>query len=450
MYRHHTTKGWGAQIGVGIDYKTQSEIGPGCIVLWACNLKTISLLYKNKLFLNGGIMGRKRIKAIQTTPLSQKLIELRAKTGDSREELGARVGVSATYIGMLESGERQPSRDLVLKLADVCFSSSQKHQIDELLLLAGYSPLHMPALHTPQDPLALKAEAAESEQANFQAFSAWIIELLKNNHFEEAQQALQMGFQRFQAHVQLQSLVAMLELSRGHYQEAILSQNSAIEAYQENPPLQVTLADLKLNLGEMYFLKAVHQAELSQADRIQDLQRACAILAEASALDREDVYILDEFARCSFNLALLLEGSEAVSCWQVCVGAFETVLGAENKQVLGQVVLNEASLFLALAYAKLGQFQQAFFILDLVSTYLPEHWLLHYVRAVCLCLSYQQNADPALLERASAALRKALRDPEPGNRSAAEAPDDPDLAVLRESDPLLLQALNSKHEEQAR
>jgi hypothetical protein len=75
---------------------------------------------------------------------------------------------------------------------------------------------------------------------------------------------------------------------------------------------------------------------------------------------------------------------------------------------------------------------------------------LHYVRAVCLCLSYQQNADPALLERASAALRKALRDPEPGNRSAAEAPDDPDLAVLRESDPLLLQALNSKHEEQAR
>ena len=203
-------------------------------------------------------MGRKRIKAIQTTPLSQKLIELRAKMGYSREELGARVEVSATYIGMLESGERQPSRDLVLKLADVCFSSSQKHQVDELLLLAGYSPLHLPATHIPQDPLALKAEAAESEHDNFQAFSAWILELLKNGHLEEAQQALQMGFQRFHAHVQLQSLLAMLELSRGHYREAILSQNSAIEAYHKNPPLQVKLADLKLNLGEMYFLKAVH------------------------------------------------------------------------------------------------------------------------------------------------------------------------------------------------
>lgn len=52
-----------------------------------------------------------------------------------------------------------------------------------------------------------------------------------------------------------------------------------------------------------------------------------------------------------------------------------------------------------------------------------------------------------LLEGASAAVRKALRDPDPGNRSASEAPDDPDLAVLRESDPQLFQELNAKNEE---
>ena len=110
-------------------------------------------------------MGRKRTKLIQATELSIKLSELRARRGYSREELGEKVEVSATYIGMLESGERQPSRDLVLKLGQVFFNAQQSAQIDDLLLLAGFSPIHSQLPSAPKDALELRAEAAEADHA---------------------------------------------------------------------------------------------------------------------------------------------------------------------------------------------------------------------------------------------------------------------------------------------
>lgn len=395
-------------------------------------------------------MGRKRTKQIEATPLSQKLAELRTKRGFSLEELGALVEVSATYIRMLESGERQPSRELVLKLAALFFSPYQTHQMDELLLLAGFSPIHQANLSLVKDLLELKAEAAESEQDNFQAFSTWVMALLKNNHLEEAQKALQMGFQRFQDHLQLKSLLALLELSRGNYLEAIEAQNQAIEAYLSLKPENIKLSDLKLNLGEMYFLRAVHQAEIPQEARTEALGKACEILHEASSLAPEDVYILDEFARCSFNWAQCLDTPASKPVWQQTISAFQSVIRAENKQDLGGVVLNEAALFLALALAKTEDFQAAFSTLDLVSIYQPESWLLHYIRAVCLCLNFQQKQAPELLALASSALQKALLDTDPSNRTLSEAQADPDLSVLMAYDPELFQKIQAKSEEQAR
>ena len=70
---------------------------------------------------------------------------LRTKSGKSRYRLVEYSGLDEAYILRLESGERQnPSRDTVMKLCLALASTSESvtiHDVNELLLAAGYAPL---------------------------------------------------------------------------------------------------------------------------------------------------------------------------------------------------------------------------------------------------------------------------------------------------------------------
>ena len=73
------------------------------------------------------------------------LKRLRLKAGKSRYRLTQFSGIDQAYILRLENGERSnPSRDVVLMLALALVESSEDvgvHDVDELLLAAGYAPL---------------------------------------------------------------------------------------------------------------------------------------------------------------------------------------------------------------------------------------------------------------------------------------------------------------------
>ena len=70
---------------------------------------------------------------------------LREQSGKSRYNLTQFTGVNESYLLRLESGERQnPSRDVVMKLGLALVANSSKvsmHEVNELLLTAGYAPL---------------------------------------------------------------------------------------------------------------------------------------------------------------------------------------------------------------------------------------------------------------------------------------------------------------------
>jgi len=172
-------------------------------------------------------MGRKRTKEIQATPFGQKLLTLRQKKGLSKESLSQGAGVSTTYISLLENGERQPSREMVLKLAQTFFPEGNGTALDDLLLLAGFSPLHAQSPILQQDLVEIYAQAVAEDGQDFKAFSTFIISLLKQGRNEQAQAQLQQGFQTFNQRIQLQSLLAMLELSKGQAADAILTQQLA-------------------------------------------------------------------------------------------------------------------------------------------------------------------------------------------------------------------------------
>ncbi len=380
-------------------------------------------------------MGRKKTKLTQPTPFSERLLALRHKRGLSREEIGQRAEVSKTYIGMLESGERQPSRDLVLRLGQVFFPEGQQAAWDELLLLAGFSPIN--PLPPEQQPDAIeRLEQAVAEQSdNFKAFSALIISQLKQGQHEQAQIRLQAGFSLFNERVKLQALLALLELSKGRCEDAITTQRFAISLFQQAPEREhgIQLADLLLNLGTLHFLQAYEQLAAEQpSEALESFQQACEILKQAADLAPTDVYILDEYARACFNLALALPTAEAHPYWLNTITAFNKVLDLEAKRELGLPLLKEASAFLALAYAKAGQHSEAALSLRLLSSFCPHYWLLSYIEACCLCLAYIKDPDPQRLNKALLRLEQAAANEDPLNRTQTEAPLDPDLEPLRQ------------------
>lgn len=380
-------------------------------------------------------MGRKRTRLTQPTPFGERILALREKRGLTRDEIGQRAEVSKTYIGMLESGERQPSREMVLKLGQAFYPEGNQTAWDDLLLLAGFSPLS--PLPPEQHPDVIeRLELALAEQSdNFKTFSALVISLIRQGHHDQAQARLQAGFQSFSERVKMQALLAMLELSKGRCEDALSTQQFAISLYQQDPAREpgVQLADLKLNLGTMHFIYAYEQlANNLPESALISFAQAREILAEAARLAPQDVYILDEYARACFNLAYAQNGQAEQSLWQDTISAFNAVLGLESKQSLGLPMLKEASAFLALAYAKCGQMPEAELSLRLLTTFCPHYWLLNYVEACCLCLGYATDPDPQRLDKALLKLEQAASLPDPHNRTRSEAPHDPDLEPLRQ------------------
>ena len=76
---------------------------------------------------------------------AETLKKLRIKARKSRYRLAQYSGIDQAYLLRLESSERtNPSRDVVLMLALALVENCESvgiHDVDELLLAAGYAPL---------------------------------------------------------------------------------------------------------------------------------------------------------------------------------------------------------------------------------------------------------------------------------------------------------------------
>jgi transcriptional regulator with XRE-family HTH domain len=72
------------------------------------------------------------------------LKKLRARSGKSRYELSKLTALDQAFLGRLETGEKNPSRDTVLKLGFALVHNNNTvtlDDIDELLLAAEFAPL---------------------------------------------------------------------------------------------------------------------------------------------------------------------------------------------------------------------------------------------------------------------------------------------------------------------
>lgn len=388
-------------------------------------------------------MGRKRTKPTQETPFGQKLLSLRESHSLSKESLSEQVGLSKTYIDMLERGQRKPSRKAVLQLAQT-LAPAEQDTCDHLLMLAGYRPEHNTAL-LPEAALNNHYEQALDQNPNdFQLFTNWILSLMKAGEASKAGQKVQEAMSQFQKPVHMQTLLALLAWSQGRTADAIATQELALQLLKKTSS-KAAKANVYLNLGSMTFGLALETLTKEAEPGLKQLNTACAYLAQAQTLAPNDLYIQDEYARALFNRAGVQESLDKAPNWEDVIAAYRAVLAQGHSTPLGTKERKEASLFLALSFAKAGQGSQAQLCLDLVSPFYGQDWLFHYVSASVASLAYSR--ENALLESALTHLKTALDNPHPDNRTASEAPVDPDFENLRQHKPSAFEALFNQKKE---
>lgn len=380
-------------------------------------------------------MGRLKKQGLVLPPFATRMAQLRQQTGIRMDTLSQRVNVSKSYISLLESGERKPSREVVEKLALAFFPEGDESGLDEMLILAGFAPVNLDSFSQHPDLVTHYEAALAENQQDFKTFTLLVIALIKTGKYEKATQKIQQGFQVFSESVYLQALLAQLELARGHFEAAAVAQEAAIESFrrtQPTPGLAIGLSDLVYNLGEIYFIRGYRALAKGKTLEAQtSFAQAKDIFEQALALAPQDIMILDERARVLFNLADLAAPESAQSLWEQTRHSFQQVLASPHKYQLGVTPLKESGAFLAHAFTKSGQWEEAELLLSVLTACSPSYWLGHYLEACFFSLRYDNQAQDQWLERALISLQRALAQKEGGSHSRYQAEHDPDLKNLR-------------------
>lgn len=413
-------------------------------------------------------LARHRIKPVKRTLFSQRLSFLRKEAGLTMAALGQKTDVTASYISLLEAGDRHPSKDLVMRLAEVFFGRDNLAAAEELLGLAGMQPLPTEDQLSPQQ---IYERALCQNPDDFHSFSGLIRTLIRQQALKEAENRILDGMKRFRDAWRLQALMAQLQLSLENYAIAATAQHKALEMYAQRQAAQLVLkesvapgdsaeeqADLYTNLGVVYFLwgmQAFQQrnqaAAEGQTETAQIAETACRehfssaqqAYQQALALNPSDIFLKDEYARICFNIADLSPEAEQPERWRAAIAELSAVLCAPDVAVLGLAHVREASVFLAHAHTKAGRFDEAHHLLSILQACHPNEWLAHYAR-VCfysLRAESRQGLKPAKnfkqaiqsdLDQGLSALEHALNLPTPANQTLEQAAADQDLAFLRQ------------------
>lgn len=356
----------------------------------------------------------------------EKVQFLRKAQGLTQIDLSRLSQLSKSYISFLEKGIRHPSREVVLRLAEVLGADSLPEMREELLVLAGF---------TPDPPTKTSASKSNPQRKDFQSFLQYTLQLIRQGAYERARQNIEQGGKKFQKPIQMLTLRAHLALAQTHFEEAVRLQKTAIEVGCLSRTEQthgLSEVDLRLNLGVMFFLwgdQALFAEPIEPQLAHARYSQAQQEFEQGLALAPGHLYLLDEAGRVHFNLAEVSPPTQAERHWQSCIHYFRKVLAHPSRKELAGEILNESAAFLALAYCKTQQFNTAGLILDLLCLNTPDNWLLDYIQACYHSLAYRQTPSPEYLERGLSYLKAAVQR-SPLARIQAQRDQDTDLASL--------------------
>lgn len=366
-------------------------------------------------------LARKKNRVLNETPLSQRVSNLRKNARLTMTALAEQVGVTPSYISLLEAGERQPSREIVLRLGELFFEGKDVAALDELLVLAGFSPTRYELQIEYQDTLSVYHDILRQNPADFKTYTAMTRLLIREQRVTEAEDKILAGMKCFTEAFQLQALMAHYQLCLNNFEAASHSQQNAIGLYAKKGALLNPLdqSDLLINQGVIHFLWAMsllkERQALTKKDAVhtqlasicEHLTLASDYYQQASNFSPTDIFLLDEHVRICFNLAEFCTSQSSLSAWQAVIDKMLIVICSEDAAQLGLDSIRELQALMAHTYGKCGKFTEARTIIGMLQSTGANDWFIYFVKACHFCMRSQAESNAQLLSDALTALAKA-------------------------------------------
>ena len=407
-------------------------------------------------------MARRKLKPVIETPFSVRIKELRQSEGLTMTALSQQIAVTPSYISLLEAGERQPSREIVLRLSKVFFSDEDVVNLDQLLVLAGLSPTRYDAAGNLQDRKAMYEAQIKQDPQNFRVYSGLIGLLLRKPEpaLAEAENMIHEGMKHFRDTWRLQQLMAQLQLCRQEYASALEIQRQSMEMCSKSGHDDHDLADVYTNLGVIHSLWGSHYqreyfSEVSQGSKTKaneaqknakkQFEEALKAFQNSLKLMPDDLFTLDEIARVQFNLADMSTGKKRDANWKATLNAYENLLRLDKLSELGHGTLLEINAWMMHSCTKAGHFFAARQLLNSFLSLHPDYWFGHYVKALHYGLGLEAGEyNSRSVPEAVKALQKAAQ--LPNNQVLDYLSYDPDLTPLKEAAPKVFEELMAEVE----
>lgn len=327
----------------------------------------------------------------------EELIKLRKEVSIPQEKLAQKLGFSRSYICKLENGERQPTKEIILKLSQIC--NLNNYSKNKLLAIGGFDT------------------DFDSSQEHYQEALKLIVEFKEEGMIDNAKKIIEQSILIFDNTIEIYSLLANLYLLKNNYQEAIRIYEDALKFYPDPKTslikVGISKAQLIHNLGYVYFEKALKlkknleifmikqivenadmENEISEIKKEVVLDLSIALKKFESALEMEpdNEHIVEQIARAYLNRASVENKKSKDDFLKKGILMYDRLISFPlvSERVARRI---EASIFIAMSYGKLLNLKESSRLINIIISCNPNNALAFYAKACIYSLNASDNVE---------------------------------------------------------
>lgn len=356
------------------------------------------------------------------------------------------INCSESYISLIESGAKSPSVHLLDVMAKVLNLTQQEK--GELLLIYKRVPNDL--------EFAVRSNLRENirssnldllkknyeQECNRKNFDNLIRALVLDGNQNEAMELLKKAPQFSDNFIEYQDRTAQMACISGNYDFAIQAFNLALESSNQ----EKLKSDFLMKIGICYFAKGLKIQYDQPVNSLENFISSAYFLK--NSLDISDnIYCLDEYARCCYHIADNLQyflkneisikldsaGNEKTKDYfkgclhsnQIYFGepfllykieenfkiaqeTYQKIILHTERTSLPEKALKEAIYFHAYTLSKLGDYEQALFSINSILIF-DQNWLIYFIKSGVMIQKFEKSGELNFLDEALELIKIALK-----------------------------------------
>ncbi len=344
----------------------------------------------------------------------QELAHIRKRAGLSQYQLAKELNFSRSHIFRIENGERNPNKELVEKFFNILKTSN--YDTTKLLILADIEP------------------KIEDNSDGFKLCFYLALEFKNKGMLEKAKYLIKLAMSVFKNKIELNALLANLNLLNHDYELAIKTNEQTIKDLYDLPKSQlkkigITKAEIIHNLGYVYFERGLEKNEYKDKlvienwqnknketeifinelknEIIEDFDISIQKMEEAVSLELDNLHIVDQLARIYYHKADLTDNVDTRSeLFNKSIFLYESIISS-NSSKISISKKQEASIFLAVALGKIFHLKESARLINTLINCKPLYYFGYFAKSCIYAINGKNNQE--FLEISYNSLVQALK-----------------------------------------